>query len=74
MEPQRCAKHNVDFQHSQQIRDIAGLPSATLAQHQTSSDSTPDVRWAAGLAVHIPANTRHWDSVVLMLGQPRRRW
>ena len=26
------------------------------------------------LAHHIPANTRHWTNVCLMLGQRRRRW
>ena len=29
---------------------------------------------AAGLAVHAPVNTRHCDSVGLMLSQQRRRW
>ena len=49
-------------------------PSATLAQPQTSTDSTPRVCWAAGLAVHTPANTKHWDSVGLLLGQCRWLW
>ena len=43
----RCAKHNVACQHSQQTRDVAGPPSATLAQHQTSTGSMPRVCWAA---------------------------
>ena len=49
-------------------------PSATLAQPQTSTDSMPRVCWAADLAVHTPANTRHWDSVGLLLGQCRWPW
>ena len=40
----------------------AGPPSTTLAQHQTSTGSTPR------------ANTKHLDSVGLMLRQHRRRW
>ena len=54
----RCAKQNVACQHSQQTRDVdqcwsnSGPPSAALAQHPTSTGSTPRVCWDAGLAVH----------------------
>ena len=51
----------------------AGPPSATLTQQLTSTGSTPRVCWPAGLAMNTPANTRHLDSVGLMLGQ-RRIW
>ena len=48
---------NVACQHSQQTRDVdqcwtkSGPLSATLAQHKTTTGSTPRVCWAADLAV-----------------------
>ena len=56
--PALCAKHNVACRHSQQTRDVDLMliqfwpPSATLAQHRTSTGSTSRVRWAVDLAVH----------------------
>ena len=48
----------------------AGPPSATLAQHQTSTGSTPRVSWAA----FNPVNTKHLYNICTMLDQRRRRW
>ena len=45
----------------------AGPPSATLAQHQTSTGSTLRVCWAA----FNPANTKHLYNICTMR---RRRW
>ena len=48
----------------------AGPPSATLAQHQTSSGSTPRVCWAT----FNPVNTKLLYNICTILGQRRRRW
>ena len=45
----------------------SGPPSATLAQHQTSTGSTPRVCWAA----LNPGNTKHLYNICTMR---RRRW
>ena len=59
------------YQHSQKTRrwPNAGPPSATLAQHQTSTGSTPRVGWAAC----NPVNTKHLYNICTMLDQRRRR-
>ena len=44
----------------------SGPPSATLAQHKTSTGSTPRVCWAAGLSVQVdtdPMSVKCWGSV-----------
>ena len=48
----------------------AGPQSATLAQPQTSTGSTPCVCWTA----FNPVNTKHLYSICTMLDQRRRRW
>ena len=48
----------------------AGPLSATLAQPQTSTGSTPHVCWTA----FNPVNTKHLYNICTMLGQRRRRW
>ena len=47
-----------------------GPPSATLAQHKTSTGSTPRVCWDA----FSPVNTKHFYNICTMLDQRRRRW
>ena len=67
LEPQRCAKHIVACQHSQQTRDIdpiLGPPSAMLAQHQTSTGSTPRVCWT-GVWQCMPQLTRNIETVLV---------
>ena len=48
----------------------AGPPSATLAQHQTSTGSTPRAYWD----VFNPVNTKHLYNICTKLIQRRRRW
>ena len=47
----------------------AGPQSATLAQHQTSTGSTPRVYWVE----RSPVNTKHLYNIYTMLEQHRRR-
>ena len=48
----------------------AGPLSATLAQHQASTDPKPRVSWAA----FNPVNTKHLYNICTMLDQRRRHW
>ena len=60
-------KHNVD---PMLVWSNVGPPSATLAQHKTSTGSTPRVCWDA----FSPVNTKHFYNICTMLDQRRRRW
>ena len=65
LKPRRCAKHNVANTSSKhetltQCWSNAGPLSATLAQHQTSTGSTPRVCWDAFNSNSALVSTSCW--------------